>query len=233
MSAEGRVDDGVEATMRHAGAAVREGNMIFSRLQPLGARESIGGMLSRNGERFAGLPAFRERRGGALRTITWDALLSDVEAFARFLSMRGVRAGDRVAVISPNRGEMLVAEFATMGLGAIYTPIFSGYAAEQLRFLVTHAEPVALLLASPSQLPHLGVLPSVRVVVTFEAGAMEPVANASGAPAVWYSDAIREGTSDAGARRDIQEWLGEASAVDPDSPALMMYTSGTDRKSVV
>jgi long-subunit acyl-CoA synthetase (AMP-forming) len=73
----------------------------------------------------------RERRDGRLETVTWINC-SDVVAFGRFLRA-GVGPESAWPSSSANRGEMLVAELATMGIGAIYTPIFAGYAADQLR----------------------------------------------------------------------------------------------------
>ncbi|HEY5546834.1 MAG TPA: AMP-binding protein [Gemmatimonadaceae bacterium] len=208
--------------MRHARAATRDGNVISSRLAPIGERETVGSLLARNASRFAERPAYRERRDGRLETVTWDQLLRDVVAFGRFLSASGVRAGERVAVISPNRGEVLVAELATMGIGAIYTPIFAGYAADQLQALVAHAEPAALLLAGASQLEQVGVPPSARTVVTFDP--LPPGMTARAAPHLAFADAVRRGRSINGS---MAEWLATAAAIDPGKPALMMYTSGT------
>jgi long-subunit acyl-CoA synthetase (AMP-forming) len=120
---------------------------------------------------------------------------------------------------------MLVAELATMGIGAIYTPIFAGYAADQLQALVAHAEPAALLLAGASQLEQVGVPRSARTVVTFDP--LPPGMTARAAPAtshLAFADAVRRGRSIDGS---IAEWLATAAAIDPGKPALMMYTSGT------
>lgn len=213
--------------MSHARAAVREGNIIYSRLTSIGEREPVGAVLARNASRFGERPAYRERRDERLETVTWSQLLGDVVAFGRFLAAIGVRPGERVAVISANRGEMLVAELATMGIGAIYTPIFAGYGADQLRSLVAHTEPAALLLASPAQLASVGVPPSVRTVVTFDPLPPGMTARAaSGARFVAFADALCRGRID-GVSTASAEWLRTATAIDPAEPALMMFTSGT------
>src|ERR1035437_4285169 len=103
-----------QAAMSHALAAVRAGDTIRSQLAPVGDRESIGALLARNVARFGAHPVYCERRDGAVRAHTWDAFGRDVASFAAFLAAAGVKPGTRVAVVSPNRGEMLVAEFATM-----------------------------------------------------------------------------------------------------------------------
>ena len=227
--------------MSHARAAAREGNILYSRLapggerEPVGAllapggeREPVGALLARNAARFADKPAYRERRDGRLHSVTWEALLRDVVAFGRFLTAAGVRPGDRVAAISVNRGELLVAELATMGIGAIYTPIFPGYAADQLRALVAHAEPAVLLLADPAHLEQVGVPASARVMVTFEPVPSEAAARAwAGVPRVTFGDALRQWAVADGDTRPLREWLASATAIEPGEPALMMFTSGT------
>lgn len=225
MTPEGRRTD--VGTVRHARAAVRAGNTVSSCLQPVGSREPVGALLARNAARFEGRPVYRERNGEGWRSVTWGTLLRDVVAFGRFLSASGVRRGDRVASVSPNRGELLMAELATMGIGAIYTPIFAGYGVEQLRTLVNQAEPAALLVASPAMADQVGRPDTTRVVVAFDHRPDVPRPAPGPSSVITLDEAVhswRVAGHDAGT---LLEWLAAAAAVDPDEPALMMYTSGT------
>jgi len=205
--------------MSHARAATREGDRVYSRLAPIGEREPVGAMLQRNAVRFASRLAYQERRDGTWHGVTWGALLDDVIALGHFLRSVGVRAGDRVAAIAPNRGDLLVTELATMGLGAIYTPIFAGYPVAQLQELVDRVEPIVLLLANPTHLSQLTAPGSVRAVVNL--GTADTV---SARPVVSFADALRRGRNAGGSARD---WIDAAAAMDPSLPALMMFTSGT------
>jgi len=212
-----------------AEAAVRNGAEVHSTIEPLGERESVGGLLARQAERFPEVPVFGERRAGRFRRVTWTEFCQDVVAFGRFLSSSGIERGDRVAAFSPNRSEMLVTEFATMCLGATFVPIFPGYAAAQARTLVAQCRPTALVLPGQEQLARTGVPPTARVVATFE-----PVEPSALAVALKETSAHHVPFADALARLAVGEddparvaFLGQAAAVDPDDPALMMYTSGT------
>ena len=123
--------------MSHARAAVREGDIIRSQLAPVGERESVGALLARNVARFGAHAVYSERRDGAFRAVSWSAFAPRRRVVRRASSPpRASGRATRVAVVSPNRGEMLVAEFATMSLGAIYVPIFAGYPAEQVQDLL-------------------------------------------------------------------------------------------------
>ncbi|WP_420407738.1 propionyl-CoA synthetase [Hoeflea sp.] len=69
---------------------------------------------------------------GAKRTISYSAMLADVEAFAGALSDRGVAKGDRVVIYMPMVPEALVAMLACARLGAIHSVVFGGFAASEL-----------------------------------------------------------------------------------------------------
>ena len=211
-----------EPVSGHARAAVREGDTVVSRLAPVGARESIGGLLARNAVRWAEHAVYAERKGAGFESVTWARLLEEVAALGRFLAASGVRRGDRVAVCSPNRGEMLVVELAVMGLGAIYVPLFAGYSAAQTSALLEHAGPAVLIVSGSGQLEQLVIPPTVRALVSWQA---IPSTLAS-PPHTSFRDALARFTPGSGAPTS-EDFLRQAAALDPDRPALLMYTSGT------
>src|SRR2546421_3832755 len=65
---------------------------------------------------------------GESRTLTFGDLRAQVDAVAAALSEDGVGAGDAVAVFMPMVPEAVIAAYAIAKLGAIYLPIFSGFA---------------------------------------------------------------------------------------------------------
>jgi len=218
--------------IRLAETAVAEGRTLHSRLDPDGPRRSVGGLLRDNLARFPHRAALRAKRDGVYADLTWSDLAARAAALARFLGGRGVGPGDRVAVISRNRPEMLVTEFAVMGLGAIYVPLFAGYSGEQTRELLDQAEPAVLFASDAAQLAKIGDGGSARIVVAYEAIPHEAVSGVAGEFCVFDKLASRRARGDAGPTEragnpDEAVFLERAAAVDPDSPCLMMYTSGT------
>ena len=147
----------------------------------MGERESVGALLARNVARFGSHAVYSERRDGAFRAVSWEAFARDVASFGAFLSAAGTRPGTRVAVVSPNRGEMLVAEFATMSLGATYVPIFAGYPAHQVRGLLRQADPAVLIVAGLDQLAgvHFGETPSATSRFAMRSRGSPPTSRAS------------------------------------------------------
>ena len=211
----------------HAAAAVREGDTIRSRRAPVGTSESIGSMLSRNVARFAAQEAYSVRTDGAFRGVSWEAFARDVASFGAYLSSVGVRPGRRVAVVSPNRGEMLVAEFATMGLGATYAPIFAAYPPDQVQALLAHADPTVVIVAGADQLAGVRVGSATRALATFDAvdaKAVEPLLAGTKVRHISFRDALTSHAADA---RQVALFLDAASQVDPATPCLLNFTSGT------
>jgi long-subunit acyl-CoA synthetase (AMP-forming) len=202
----------------HGAAARRHHDTIECALPPIGSPESVGGMLARNAARMPEHAVCWERRDGRFVPTSWLAQLDRAAAFAGFLAEHGVGTGSRVAIVSRNRAAMLTAEFATMSLGAVYVPLFAGYSPEQTSELLAHARPTVVILADAACLQPLAIPPSVNAVVLIDAEA-GPRRRVLG-----MEDAVRRFAPDDRAR---SAFVAAAAAVDPDTPCLMMYTSGT------
>jgi long-chain acyl-CoA synthetase len=209
--------------------AVRVANLIFSALPLPGNPETIGQLLARNVAQFGNRTMYRERRAGQFHDVSWNHFLLDVAAFARFLTAVGVVEGSRVAIFSPNRGEMLVAEFATMALGAIYVPVFPGYPAAQARALAEHASPSVLIVVDGSVLEKVAVPSSVRALVSLEPiepAVVERVVAGRPVPHASFQSVLRAFAVTPGAP-ELTSFLSAAAGRDPLAPCLMLYTSGT------
>lgn len=217
-------------TRSHAQAACSDGHEIWSAMQPVGERESVGAMLARNVRELGNHAAFMERHDGAYRPVSWKQLACQAAALGRYLTNAGIGAGDRVVIFSPNRGEMLTAEFAVMGIGATYVPIFAGYAAEQATALVEQSRPSALIVPNVATLARTGAPKALRLLLTFEsyeASAMRAALGDVTVPHASFETALAECAMRGVDDPALVDFLDAAAAVDPGSAALMMYTSGT------
>jgi fatty-acyl-CoA synthase len=82
---------------------------------------------------------FRDQR------LTYAALQARADDLARALLAVGVRKGDRVAVLLPNRPEWLVAVFAIGKIGAITVGVSTFSAAREIRWTIEHCRPAAII----------------------------------------------------------------------------------------
>ena len=146
------------------------------------------------------------------RQWTWRQLDGDVASWAEGLARAGVKRGDRVAVVSLNRGEILVLLFACARLGASLVPVNWRLTAEEQAWIVDDADCAALVgEADPLDrlLPALGERGALVVVGLPEADGR---VGAGAVPATEIVSVPAAGDLPAGSWED---------------PVLLVYTSGT------
>ena len=82
---------------------------------------------------------------------------------ARGLMARGVRAGDRVGIWSPNRYEWVVTQYATARIGAILVNINPAYKSTELEYALRQSEVSLIMLARGFRTTdYIGMLDKVR-----------------------------------------------------------------------
>src|SRR5215469_17340854 len=92
-----------------------------------------------------------ERRDGQWKSYSAAQLHRWVTAMARQLQSWGVRKGSRVVLLSENRPEWAVTDFATLLLGGIVVPIYGTQTPEQVLYVLQHAEAKIAVVSSRKQ----------------------------------------------------------------------------------
>ncbi len=144
-------------------------------------------------------------------TTTWGDLDRRVTALAGALSRRGVGFGDRVLILMLNRTEFIESFLAANKLGAIAVPVNFRMTPPEIAFLVNDCQARVVITEA--------VLANVASAVRSIDPNLETVIVAGGGTddeAIGYDDLLSEPGEPAGPV-DIPD----------DSPALIMYTSGT------
>ena len=76
---------------------------------------------------------------GQWQPVSSDQIYQRVRALAQAFLTWGAKKGDRIALISENRWEWAVTDFATMAIGAVNVPIYPTLTGEQIAALVSDA----------------------------------------------------------------------------------------------
>src|SRR5882724_2422520 len=84
--------------------------------------------------------------------ISSQQLRESVISLARTLQDWGIRKGDRVAILSENRPEWAIADFAALSIGAVDVPIYATLTAEQAAAIMKDSGARILFLSSKDQL---------------------------------------------------------------------------------
>ncbi|KAI2808600.1 Acetyl-coenzyme A synthetase, cytoplasmic [Blomia tropicalis] len=66
------------------------------------------------------------------RSITYSALLKEVCKFANFLTNKGLKKGDRIAIYMPVTIDLVIAMLGAARIGVIHTVVFAGFSAQSL-----------------------------------------------------------------------------------------------------
>src|SRR5436190_12014928 len=99
----------------------------------------------------------------------WEPISSQeftgkIAGVAKSLRSWGISRGDRVAILSENRHEWVVADFATMLLGAVVVPIYTTLTAEQTAYILRDSGSRAIFVSSQKHLEKvLGILEATVV----------------------------------------------------------------------
>ncbi len=158
------------------------------------------------------------RQSGVWEPITAAQLQARVYATARHLRSWGVGKGDRVAILSENRPEWAIADFATLLIGAIDVPIYATQTAEQCLHILQHSNAKVFFVSTPQQYEKVSAVISLtkveRVVMMDYTGGLHDV--------IPMAEFLKDARM--GADREVEAL---AHSVQPDDVATLIYTSGT------
>jgi fatty-acyl-CoA synthase len=153
------------------------------------------------------------------RTVTWTELQQRVAALAGALSRHGVGFGDRVMVLMLNRTEFVESVLAANMLGAIAVPLNFRLTPTEIAFLVEDSGARVIIteaVLAPVAIGVRDIAPLLDTVLIAGNTAGNVSGDAADDTVLFYEDLMNE-PGDSPEPIDIPN----------DSPALIMYTSGT------
>lgn len=173
-------------------------------------------------DRLAAKPAvLRRKNAGRWEDISGSAMLARVHDVSLGLRDLGVGAGDRVAILSENRPEWAMADYACLALRAADVPVYPSLPAKQVEYILRDSGAAAIFVSNKLQLAKVqeirGGLPALRHVIVFD-----DLAAVEGT--LPFVDVAIRGRQ---AQARFGDWRAEALAVGPQDLATIIYTSGT------
>ena len=151
-------------------------------------------------------PAYLEEQEDGWRPVPWSEAAERVDSLAHGLLARGVKKGDRVAVLSRTRLEWILLDWAVMSIGAVVVGLYPTSSAKECEYVLAHSEAVLAFAEDEEQARKLvsirGSLPALREIIPFD-----------------WLDKLE---SDGRLTRHLQP-----EPVDEDDLATLIYTSGT------
>jgi long-chain acyl-CoA synthetase len=177
-------------------------------------------------DRFGASPAVRWNQAGDWKDLTYNEVRQQVASVAGWLTARGVEAGDRVGILSENRPEWAIFDYAALCLGAVTVPVYPTLPAEQVAHILRDAGVRGLAVSDRGQASKAlsADLPEIEWVTVFDEGVGGASGEATGASAALSSLVPFEELRGHEPLGDLEE---RAEGVGTDDAATLVYSSGT------
>ncbi len=181
-------------------------------------------------EGFSSRPvAMRSKRAGRWVDLSYRDVATQVRDLSIGLLELGVRPGDRVAILSENRPEWAITDYACLAARCTDVPIYPTLPARQAEYILRDSGACAILVSSREQVDKLRTirshLPALAHVIAFDENARER-------GVLGFEEVLARGRE---ARARHSGWQANALQVGAGDLATIIYTSGTtgDPKGVM
>jgi long-chain acyl-CoA synthetase len=195
--------------------------------------DTFAKLLIRNASIYGSRPAMRHKDYGIWQTWTWSQVLDVVRAYAVGLQHAGLKRGETIAIVGGNRPKLYWSVMATQMLGAIPVPVYADAVADELSYVLDHADVRFAVVEDQEQvdkiLSVIDRLPKLEMMFYDEKRGLRDYDH-SNLRAI--DDVIEEGRKllreDASAAAKI---AAEIAAGKGSDPSIILYTSGTTGRS--
>ncbi|MEM0907623.1 MAG: AMP-binding protein [Pseudomonadota bacterium] len=190
-------------------------------------------LLLDNARRRGERPAMRHKEFGIWHTATWSEVRQEVMHLALGLKSLGFETGDTIAIIGNNRPRLYYTFMAAQSLQGIPVPVYADAIAEELAYVLAHAEVTFALCQDQEQVDKViaaqDQLPGLKGIIYDEPRGMRGYDHThlhsfqsvlERGAAVLDKDPSQEAT-----------WEDDIAAAPGDAASTILYTSGTTGQS--
>ncbi len=189
-------------------------------------RDSLPGRLVHLARTRPNDRALRQKRLGIWQERTWAEYLQQVQATALALVDAGVQPGDHVAILSENREEWVFADLGAQAVGARSVGVYPTNPEPEVAYILDHSNSVVVVCEDQEQADKVVAIrdetPTVRRVVVIDPRGTHDYADDR---LVTWEAFLARGRVLADEQPDT--FYERLRALDPDEPAMIVYTSGT------
>ena len=186
-------------------------------------------LLIHNAILYGTRPAMRQKDLGIWQTWTWSEVADIVRAYAVGLNRLGLKRGETIAIVGANRPKLYWSVMAAQMLGAVPVPVYADAVAEELSFVLAHAEvryaavedqeQIDKILSVKERLPKLDqmVYDEERGLRDYDHSHLRSI-----------DDVIEDGRKALAGDPTVAAWIdAEIAAGKGSDPSIILYTSGT------
>ncbi len=163
------------------------------------------------------------KRDGRWVDVTLPEFRDSVRGLAYALNEMGVKSGDRVAILSENRPEWTISDFAILCASAVTVPVYPTLLGWQIEYILNDAGTVAIICSDREQLDKIleirSHVPCLNNVIVCDPPGQMP------AGVRLFRDVVQSGLK---FEKSNPNWFEQSrTSRRPDDLATLVYTSGT------
>jgi long-chain acyl-CoA synthetase len=186
--------------------------------------------LVENSKRFTNRPAMRLKELGIWHSWTWAEMKHEIMRFSYGLKTLDFTQNDKIAIVGSNRPRLYWTFCATQAIGGVPIPVYADAVAEELVYVLEHAEASIAVCQDQEQVDKLlsiaDKLPKLKTIIYDETRGMRDYDHAhlhSFSDVQLKGDEILEKIGE-------QPWLDTIALGKAEDLAVLLYTSGTTGK---
>jgi long-chain acyl-CoA synthetase len=191
--------------------------------------DTFSKLLIRNAELFGSRPAMRHKDLGIWQTWTWGQVLDIVRAYAVGLHRLGIKRGETIGIVGGNRPKLYWSVMAGQMLGAIPVPVYADAVADELAYVLSHAEVRFAAVEDQEQVDKLlSVMPRLPKLEQMFYDEKRGLRDYDHTRLHSMDDIIADGRKALAEDPKVAAWLdAEIAASKGSDPSIIIYTSGT------
>ena len=191
--------------------------------------DTVPKLLLRNAVRYGDRPAMREKDLGIWQTWTWAEAKDEIRSFAVGLKRLGIKRGDTIAIIGNNKPRLYWTFTAAQSIGAIPVPVYQDSVADEMAYVLTHAEVVAAVVEDQEQVDKVLSIservPKLTKIIYDEVRGLQKYDHThlhayEAVQAIGKNELAASGAAN-------DEWLADIAEGKGADVSVILYTSGT------
>ena len=179
-------------------------------------------MFQESVTRYGPKDALLYKDEGVYRSISYNEFSERVKHFSLGLTTLGIEPGDRVALISENRPQWVIADLAILAAGAINVPMFPTLPPQQLEYIINDSGACAAIVSTAAQLMKITEIkdntPELQHIIIMDE--LPPEASIDN---LCHFDTVTQ----SGTTVDESIYQQRVESIEPNDTATIIYTSGT------
>jgi long-chain acyl-CoA synthetase len=185
------------------------------------SEKNIAGIFHNRAERYQYETCIRYKKDGRYTPISWNEMQNMVTKVGLGLISLGVNSGDKISIFSENCWQWIVADLATLSIGAADAPIYATNSGAEAAYIINDSGAKVVFVSDKEHLDRIlsikKMISHVKYIITFD-----PI-KTSDDDIISLDDLMHRGET----VKDKSIFEKRMNNINPDNLATLIYTSGT------